>query len=40
MILPIIKGNKLEGFIDGSKPCPEKFIQTEEGEKLNEKYEE
>lgn len=40
MILPVIKGNKLEGLIDGSKPCPAKFIQIENGEALNDKYEE
>lgn len=40
MILPIIKGNKLEGFLDGLKACPPKFIETEDGQKINEKYEE
>lgn len=40
MILPIIRGNRLEGFLDGSKACPPKLVDTENGQKLNEKFEE
>lgn len=40
MILLIIRGNKLEGFLDGSRPCPPKFNETENGQTINEKFEE
>lgn len=40
MIPPIIRGNRLEGFLDGSRECPSKFVAIEDGHKLNEKYEE
>ena len=28
MVLPVIRGNRLEGFITGSKKCPPEFITT------------
>ncbi|KAL5538061.1 hypothetical protein UlMin_042271 [Ulmus minor] len=32
MVLPVIRGNKMEGFITGAKECPPEFIEvTEEG---------
>ena len=32
MVLPLIRGNKMEGFITGAKECPPEFIEvTEEG---------
>lgn len=40
MILPIIKGNRLEWYLDGSNPCPPKTIEIEEGSKINNKFEE
>lgn len=40
MMLPIIKGNKLEGYLDSSKPYPPKFTETKDGVKINDKYEE
>lgn len=39
-ILPVIRGNRLEGSINGSKPCPEPTIQTQEGLVPNPKFEE
>lgn len=39
-ILLVIKGNRLEGFITGANPCPEKMIQTEKGLEPNPKFEE
>lgn len=32
MVLPVIKGNRLEGYITGSKPCPPEFIKPEKDE--------
>lgn len=38
-VLPIIRGNKLEGFLNGTKPCPLQFIQEDGKTKLKPEFE-
>ncbi|KAI4297688.1 hypothetical protein L6164_037568 [Bauhinia variegata] len=40
MILPMLRGHKLDSYILGTKPCPEPFIIGESGRKTNPVYEE
>lgn len=39
-VLSVIKGNHLEGFINGKNPCPPKTITASNGSEPNPKYEE
>ncbi|KAK4268764.1 hypothetical protein QN277_025372 [Acacia crassicarpa] len=38
-VLPIIKGNKLEGFLHGTKPCPPQFITENDKTSINPAFE-
>ncbi|KAK4275897.1 hypothetical protein QN277_018907 [Acacia crassicarpa] len=38
-VLPIIKGHKLEGFLNGSTPCPPQFIVVDGNTTLNPNFE-
>ncbi|KAI4346153.1 hypothetical protein L6164_013226 [Bauhinia variegata] len=40
MILPMLRGHKLDNYILGTKPCLEPFIISESGRKANPVYEE
>lgn len=39
MVLLVIEGKKLDGFILGTKIYPKKFVSEEDGKKLNFAYE-
>ena len=40
IILPVIQGNKLDGFIFGTKPCPTQFLSEDAEKRINPAYEE
>ncbi|KAI4297258.1 hypothetical protein L6164_037153 [Bauhinia variegata] len=40
MVLSLLRGHRLDGYILGTKPCPEPFITNERGHQPNPAYEE